>query len=92
MAAKKIGRLSTIVNAEHLTAEQFVAQLNPRLQVQSLVKVIYEFFKRPDVPNAGLRLALWMKEPSMGPDTGLSVAYSWDGERETVSAVSLVRE
>jgi hypothetical protein len=82
MAVKKIGRLSTIVHASHLTAEQFVTQLNPRLQLQSLVKVIYEFFKRIDVPNAGLRLALWMKEPANGPDAVLTVAYSWDGEKE----------
>lgn len=82
MAIKKITRLSALVNSPRLTPEQFVGQLDPKLQLQSLVKVIHEYFRRTDIPNGGLRLALWMKDVASGSDAGLAIAYSWDGEKE----------
>jgi hypothetical protein len=82
LVQRKIARLSTLINAPHLTPDKFVAQLDPRLQVQSIVKIIHEFFKRAEIPNARLRLALWMKDATSEPEGRLSVAYSWDGEAE----------
>jgi hypothetical protein len=83
MVSKKIGRLCSLLPSPSITLEQFVDHLNPKLQVQSNVKFIYEFFKSPDGMNTNLRLALWMKADGDGSRSDrMVIAYSWNGEQE----------
>jgi hypothetical protein len=83
MVSKKIIRLCTLLSSPRITVNEFVAHLNPELQVQSNMKLIHEFFKSPDGINVNLRLALWMKGSTGDRQSDrMAIAYSWNGESE----------
>jgi hypothetical protein len=83
IVTKKTSRLCALAPAKSITDKQLFDQMNPGLQIQSMVKLIHEFFKPGNARNPNLRLALWLKT---GPDaTGserMSIAYSWNGDKE----------
>ena len=82
MVGKKIERLSIFAAREKVTVDEFVEKLNPRLQIQSMVKLIHEFFRRPDTASGELRLAIWMAQNGGDGRDNLSIAFSWNGEKD----------
>jgi hypothetical protein len=76
---KKTTRLSKLIAARPVNLQQFLGELNPRLQVQIMVKLVHEFFRKSN-DEARLRLALCVQDAA-DPDR-LSMAYAWDGESD----------
>lgn len=82
MVSRKVTRLCSLLTAKTISPKQFVDQLNPDLQIESNVKLIYEFFKPPDGIEINLRLALWVKTSLGGAEHDkMVISYSWNGER-----------